>query len=335
MNNLYSTYKPSYYTAVKDLISHSFLYTSSLYALWYCKDSYASVLTIPFLGLLNIRTFIILHDCGHNSYTPSKQLNYIIGSILGIFTFSPFCWSYNHHNHHVTSGNKDNNFKHPQNETVLHTLHDYKDMGRLQKEVYKIMKHPSIFFTCAPLIKFGIMHRFEILLYKYHNHPYTQSLYLILYDTLVNNCGIVIFVLFMNTFNIFYHYACSLSIASLLGFMLFHNQHTFNPPYVVSNNTWNKKDSGLKGSSFIQIPKYLKYFTMGIEYHHIHHMNASIPGYNLQQYHEDVCQTGHEFDTITLLSMKDCYHNLWLALYDEDKGKYISCKEADVIIKYT
>ena len=152
---------------------------------------------------------------------------------------------------------------------------------------------------------------------------------------IVNNCGLVTFVLFMNQYGVLYHYAGSVVISSSLGVILFHNQHTFNPPYVVSNNTWNKKDSGLKGSSFIQIPKYLKYFTMGIEYHHIHHMNASIPGYHLQGIHEGVCQTSNEFDTITILSMKDCYHNLWLALYDEDKDRYISCKEADVIIKYT
>jgi hypothetical protein len=52
----------------------------------------------------------------------------------------------------------------------------------------------------------------------------------------------------------------------------------------------------LLGSSFIQIPYLLKYFTMGIEYHHIHHTNAKIPGYNLQQYHEEVVSKSNKFD---------------------------------------
>ena len=47
---------------------------------------------------------------------------------------------------------------------------------------------------------------------------------------------------------------------------------------------WKQKDSGIHGSSFIQIPFFFKYFFMGIEYHHIHHMNSKIPGYNLQKY---------------------------------------------------
>ena len=110
-------------------------------------------------------------------------------------------------------------------------------------------------------------------------------------------------------------------------FVLFHNQHTYNPPYMVSNKEWSYKDSGLVGSSFIQIPRFLKYFTMGIEYHHIHHMNAKIPGYNLQKYHEEVVSKSNMFVDVVKLSMTDCYNNLWLVLYDEEKKRYITFAE--------
>ena len=90
---------------------------------------------------------------------------------------------------------------------------------------------------------------------------------------------------------------------------------------LIQYHKWNKKDSGLKGSSFIQVPKYLQYFTAGIEYHHIHHMNAKIPGYNLKKYHD---KNYKDDKTITKLSMRDCYDNLWLTLYDEETKKYIS-----------
>ena len=150
---------------------------------------------------------------------------------------------------------------------------------------------------------------------------YNKSRYIIWNHLLINNIGIYIFYRTLMTYNIFYHYLLSFIVGSSLGFMLFHNQHTFNPAYVVDDKTWNKKDSGLIGSSFIQIPNYLKYFTMGIEYHHIHHMNASIPGYKLEKYHND-----NNLDKlkITKLSMKECYDNLWLTLYDEDNKKYIT-----------
>jgi omega-6 fatty acid desaturase (delta-12 desaturase) len=111
--------------------------------------------------------------------------------------------------------------------------------------------------------------------------------------------------------------------------MLFHNQHTFNPPYLVDNNNWTMKDSGLLGSSFIQIPKYLKYFSGGIEYHHIHHINAKIPGYNLQKYHEEVISKSNIFENIVKLSMLDCYNNLKLRLYSEKRKKYIRLDEVE------
>jgi omega-6 fatty acid desaturase (delta-12 desaturase) len=116
---------------------------------------------------------------------------------------------------------------------------------------------------------------------------------------------------------------------SLVALMTFHCQHTFNPAYVVNNEDWNTRNGGLLGSSFIQIPKYLKYFFHGIEYHHIHHINSKIPGYNLQKYHEEVVSKSSVFDNIVKLSMMDCYNNLWLVLYDETKNKYITMNEAD------
>ena len=40
-----------------------------------------------------------------------------------------------------------------------------------------------------------------------------------------------------------------------------------------------------------------------------------------------------DLDNITKLSMRDCYHNLWLTLYDEENDKYISFGEIDKKIK--
>ena len=189
--------------------------------------------------------------------------------------------------------------------------------------------HPLIFFTLIPSFKFFIINRGSELLYKYNNHSYKQNINRILFDTMIDNIGIFLLLIYMNQYGLFYHYLCGSMCTFPLGFMLFHNQHTFNPPYVVTNKKWNKKDSGLIGSSFIQIPKYLKFFTSGIEYHHLHHMNASIPGYNLHKLHEELIKNTNDVDNITKLSMNDCYHNLWLSLYDEDNNKYISFKEAE------
>jgi len=332
MLSLFNEYKPSYYEACKDLVKHSIGYSISLFGLWYFRDSYLSMITIPLLGIMNVRTFITFHDCGHNSYTPSKKLNYILGSILGIFVFTPFSWSYSHHNHHLTAGNKENKLEHSYNETVLSTFTEYRDL-KYKRHVYRIIMHPLIFFTLISSFKFFILNRGSGILYKYQNKM-QQNMKLILYDTLLNNSGLFLLLVTMNQYGLLYHYLYSCMCSWSIGFILFHNQHTFNPPYVVTDTKWNKKDSGLLGSSFIQIPSYLKYFTAGIEYHHIHHMNAIIPGYNIQKLHEEVAKTTNELDKITQLSMNDCYYNLWYSLYDEDNNKYISFEEAELKIRF-
>jgi omega-6 fatty acid desaturase (delta-12 desaturase) len=149
-------------------------------------------------------------------------------------------------------------------------------------------------------------------------------------EQIINNIGIGFLFYKLYNYSIIYHYLISIMISSSIGIMLFHSQHTFNPPYIVNNETYNQRDSGLLGSSFIQIPYVLKYFTGGIEYHHIHHMNSKIPNYNLQYYHEEVVSKSDIFDDIVKLSITECYNNLWLVLYDEDKKKYITFKDADI-----
>ena len=53
------------------------------------------------------------------------------------------------------------------------------------------------------------------------------------------------------------------------------------------------------------------------------------PGYNLQNFHNEVKENSNLFDDVITLSIMDCYNNLWLNLYDEESGKYITFEEAD------
>jgi omega-6 fatty acid desaturase (delta-12 desaturase) len=87
-------------------------------------------------------------------------------------------------------------------------------------------------------------------------------------------------------------------------------------------------DAGLLGSSFIQIPRPLKWFSGGIEYHHLHHMNSRIPLYELQNYHEKVFVNHPMYSKIVRLSMRDCYENLWLQVYDSEHKKFITMVDA-------
>jgi omega-6 fatty acid desaturase (delta-12 desaturase) len=330
---LFMKYKPSYTSAFIDFSVHTFLMCSSFYSLWYFRNSWLSVFTIPLLGLLHVKTFIIFHDCGHNSYTPSKKLNYIIGIITGVFAITPFSWNFNHNTHHLSIGNVENIYDYPYNETIYHSLRQYTSFSPIKRCLYKLVRQPYFFFSGVPMLNFLIKMRFNAFSFLNKKLSVEHKEAFIIAEQIINNLGI--FVLFYSLFkrDIFFYFLIGVLICSSCGIMLFHTQHGFNPPYVVDNTTFNQRDSGLAGSSFIKIPYLLKYFTGGIEYHHIHHMNAKIPGYNLQKYHEEVVSKSNMFDNVVKLSMNDCYNNLWLVLYDEDKKRYITFAEADEEIR--
>ena len=52
---LFMKYKSSYKSAFVDLTFHCMLIYSSYYLLWYFRNSWLSIFTIPLFGLLNVK----------------------------------------------------------------------------------------------------------------------------------------------------------------------------------------------------------------------------------------------------------------------------------------
>jgi omega-6 fatty acid desaturase (delta-12 desaturase) len=276
------------------------------------------------------RTFIIFHDCGHNSYMPNRLLNYTIGNIMGVFVLTPFCWNWHHQNHHKTAGKLNNELQHKFNETTNYTLQQYMKWSIYTRILYRIFRNPAIFFTIVPLIYFIIKQRTDVFRYKlYRKDRFVESSVQIALETILSNTLISCFLYLLWQNELLKHYCAVICIVSSMIVVTFHNQHTYNPSYVINDGNWTQRNSGILGSSFILYPNWFKWFSMGIEYHHIHHMNAKIPGYNLRAYHEEVVSKSNLFDNIVKLSLSQCYNNLWLVLYDEHNGRYITFIEAD------
>lgn len=331
-SRLFQKYKPNYLSAVVDFFVHSVHFVAAVYAVWLLKNSWLSTVSVPFLGLMLHRTYVVFHDCGHNSYSPSKPANFAVGTICGIATFTSTNWMLDHGVHHLTNGNANNKYGFKFNELLYYTANQYKKFNWGQKCAFAFFHTPPVFFTVFPLLYFGGIQRFIYLLKKLkYGDKIGGSTLTIAANHAINNLGIIGLLYAMREFGILPHYLVAAYIGAIIDFLLFFNQHTYNPCYVVRDDKWTQRDSGLRGSSFIQIPERLKYFTMGIEYHHIHHMNSRIPGYNLRGFHEEVEKSGDNklFAAVVKLDMSDCFHNLWLSMYDEDKGRYVTRQEVD------
>jgi len=267
---------------------------------------------------------MIFHDCGHGSFWTEAWLNRSVEHLLSFYVLTPVDWSVRHDIHHGRSGNIS---KAPSewNDTIWHTKKQFFEMPASQRKIYEIVRKPVVFFVLGPLLLWEIQYRIPWLKLNLaesgDDRPEIRN-------SVINTSGGFLYLYFLYRvfgWPAFGWYLLSMYLGQVTGLLLFHSQHSYNPAYNVKQG-WNRKDSALKGSSFQTIPSFLKYWFMGIEYHHIHHYTTKVPGYYLQKCHEEAPEG--MWSEVTHLKYSDMLNGLKYVLYDEDTQKFISFEEA-------
>jgi len=278
------------------------------------------------LSLLHL--FMIYHDMGHNSFFSSSQMNSWGEWFMQFPIITPIDWSKKHKIHHGTSGDLT---KGPTewNDTIYFTTEEYWALSPVLRSLYRFGRDPLFFFTVIPILNWFVKYRIPFL--EMLDRAQRASGLGVAKNSIVNTTGSVI--LYWSVWKLFgtstaLAYLFTVYLCTAIGVMLFHLQHAFNPSFTTRTD-WNLKDSAFKGSSILTIPEILKPWTMGIEYHHIHHYSSIVPGYLLRKCHEEAPEG--LWDGTTTLSLKDMYESVFFALYDEPTGRYVSFPEANVL----
>ena len=113
-------------------------------------------------------------------------------------------------------------------------------------------------------------------------------------------------------------------LAGSAGIWLFYVQHQFEDAYWESADGWSYADAALRGSSYLKLPKVLQFFSGNIGLHHVHHLSARIPNYNLQRAHDE----NPIFHAVPTLSLRDGLRAVRFKLWDEDRGRLVTFAEA-------
>jgi len=283
---------------------------------------------IESLSLLHM--FMIYHDMGHNSFFESASANAWGEFFMQFFIITPVDWSKKHKIHHGTSGDLS---KGPSewNDTIYFTSDQYFALSTPLRIGYRIIRDPFFFFTCIPILNWFVKYRIPFL--EMLDRAQHASKLGVIKNSIVNTTGSV--AVFYSIWTIFgshvaIAYLLPIYMCTSIGVALFHLQHAFNPSYTVRDE-WNLRDSAIKGSSILTIPAWIKPWTMGIEYHHIHHYSSIVPGYLLRKCHEEA--PPDLWLGTTVLTYQDMFNSLFLTLYDESTGKYVSFAEAEGLRK--
>ncbi|MFA9557100.1 fatty acid desaturase [Evansella sp. AB-rgal1] len=292
-----------------------------LLLLWYIAYLSLSVsyfLTLPILvvtGGFLVRTFIIFHDCCHQSFFKSRKANDILGTITGVMTLVPYQqWKNSHSIHHATSSNLD---KRGTGDMWLLTVDEYLDSSIWRKIAYRVYRNPFVMLVIGPIAVFLIQYRFNVKGAKRKermNTHITNVSIVVLYTVLCLVIGWQAFVMIQLPI---------LLISGLLGIWLFYVQHQFEETYFEHEDEWSYVKAAVDGSSYYKLPKVLQWITGNIGFHHVHHLSPRVPNYNLEKAHNAT----PPLQKATTITIATSFKSLNFRLWDEKEKLFISFKE--------
>ncbi len=327
-----ATEQPS--TAVWKEIVAKYQQSSTWRALWQVTNTFVPFIALWFLmyfalqiswwlvmplailaaGFL-VRIFIIFHDCGHGSFFKSQRANNIMGFISGVLTFTPyFHWRWEHSIHHATSGDLD---RRGTGDVTTWTVDEYRARSRGGRIGYRLFRNPAVMFGLGPIWGLMIQPRRtgKSDRPRLKNSVHLTNLALaLLIGTLVLTVGWQAWVLVQFP---------PMFLAAAAGVWLFYVQHQFEDAYWENADSWSYEDAALQGSSHLALPQPLQWFSGNIGLHHVHHLSARVPNYNLQRAHDNV-EVFHGVPTLTLW---DGIKTARLKLWDEESRRLITWPE--------
>lgn len=280
------------------------------------------LLAVPASGFL-VRIFILFHDCCHGAFFPSRRANRILGYFAGILTFTPFeDWKRTHVIHHAASGNLD---RRGTGDIWTMTVEEYLSSSRLKRLGYRLFRNPLLLFTVIPFVLFVVLQRFPSQGAKKRERN----------SVIVTNLVIAAIITVMSLILGFQSYLLIqlpvIIMAASAGMWLFYVQHQYEDVYWEREHNWDLTSSGLEGSSYYKLPKVLQWIVGNIGLHHIHHVRANIPNYNLQRCYNEV----PVLQTVTPITIRKSLKSLWLNLWDEQKQKLVSFRSIRMLPRMT
>jgi acyl-lipid omega-6 desaturase (Delta-12 desaturase) len=277
----------------------------------------ALALAVPAAAFL-LRTYIVFHDCAHGSFMPSRRANSWLGTVLGIVVLTPFVrWRHDHAVHHATAGDLDSRGV---GDVPTLTVAEYHARPWRSRLGYRLFRSPPVMFGLGPVFAMIVGPR----LVSRSARPRMQRS-VIATDIVLAAVAVTLCLLF-EWQKLLLAWAPAALLAGSVGIWLFYVQHQFEDTYWERGDEWSYADAALRGSSYLKLPQPLQFFTGNIGLHHVHHLSARIPNYNLQRAHDET-PVLHSVPTVSLW---DGLRAVRLKLWDEDDARLVTFAQARV-----
>lgn len=296
------------------------------------------------MTLFSVRCFSLMHDCGHYSLFKSKKANQIVGFLLGVINAIPqYPWSRGHVYHHKNNGDWEK-YRGP---SALITTQEFLNLSPRDQKIYALLRHPLMLFP-GGFFYLAIKPRLALIagIYDFIGHcircfkkDSSMSLSAIIsthkskswYTTaefwhlLFNNICVVgswILLSYLIGAGLFLSlYSITLTFSAVIFIYVFFVQHNFEGSYAHKTEGWDYLRGAIEGSSYLELPPILKWFSADIGYHNIHHLSEKIPNYHLEACHQ---ANVHLLSNIKTLRISDMLHCSKFILWNPDINTLVS-----------
>ena len=276
----------------------------------------ALIVGLPTAGVM-VRLFVIQHDCGHGAYFASQRVADAVGGVLATLIMTPYqYWRRNHARHHAHAGKLD---ERTVGDVPTLTIGEYEALGRCARLRYRIVRNPALMIGLLTALHFIVGHRCPWTMPREWRREWRSVwrtnavLAAVLAGAWLAGC--IERVLIIQ--GIVMVYGCALA-----GWLT-HTQHQFEEAYWRRHGEWSFVDVGLRGSSWMALPRPLQWLTASIGLHHVHHLSTRIPNYRLQRCIDEIPQLA----SVRRLTLRDGFKSLHLALWDEESARLVSFGE--------
>jgi omega-6 fatty acid desaturase (delta-12 desaturase) len=224
------------------------------------------------------RMYSLFHDLTHNSLFESRRANSRWGHFLGYLLFTPYRWWQRQHAiHHAHTGDLDHRGI---GEINTMTVAEYESASRLRRFGYRLYRNPLLLLLVGPSLVFLVERRF----------PQRGMTPTILASVVATNLALVAWVvgwsLLVGWETFLLIQGTTLVAGGAIAAWMLYIQHQYEDTYYQAPDAWNFELAALQGSSYLQLPRPLAWVVGNANFHHVHHLSAKIPNYNLRAAHE-------------------------------------------------
>jgi acyl-lipid omega-6 desaturase (Delta-12 desaturase) len=262
----------------------------------------ALVMTLFLIGT-SVRVFSLHHDLCHQALFSTPRKNRLAATLLGtLVSGSPSVWTREHDRHHRDSNNLD---RAQDGQSASWTLQQYQAATRGQRWVYWLLNQRVVLFLLLPPLYFLVFMRVRARWYE--------------------NALFFGYALGLWKLGLLWFFVACLVPGAWFGFFVFHAHHTFDGAYRRHTPQWDAFESAMLGSSILQLPQSswlggaLRWFTLNLGVHVLHHLNPGVPGEKLSL---ALNARPELFAAAKRVTVGDAVRTTRYALFDEATGNF-------------